>query len=369
MKKVMHIAQASGGVDRYLKMFLKNLDPFKYDNILVCSYEYDKDDYKDLVSSFEYVEMIREISPKSDLRAVIKVRKLIKKYNPDIVYMHSSKAGAIGRLANYNINNRSIYNPHGWSFNIDCGNVKKNIYRQIEKLLAPLSDTIIAISDFEKESAIRSGICKEDKIKIIYNGIDIEDYNKKKSRYKLTKEKLGIPSDAYVIGTIGRLSKQKAPDIFIQAAAKIKREIPNAYFIMVGDGDESKKVKKLILEYGLERSVLITGWVDEPIEYLQIFDQAMLLSRWEGFGLVLAEYMLARKPIVATNVDAIPNLIKNGINGLLVPKDDAEAVFNASMKLVKNRELCKSLTKLGYEVVKSKFDIKRVVEEFNMLIS
>ncbi|ACD51497.1 glycosyltransferase [Clostridium botulinum] len=365
-KKIMHIVQSPGGVERYISMFLKNMDLSKYDNILVCSLDYEEQKYVNLVSAFEYVDMTRKINLKSDLYAVIKIRKLIKKYNPDVIYLHSSKAGAIGRIANLGFKNKSIYNPHGWAFNIKCSSVKKKIYLYIEKLMAPLCTYIIAISDFEKECAIENKVCKADKIKVIYNGIDIAEYEEKKKKFTLTRENLGIPKDAYIIGTVGRLTEQKAPDTFIKAAKKIKYKCPKAFFIMVGDGELKDKVKELIKESNLKNSVLITGWVDEPMEYIKLFDQAMLLSRWEGFGLVLAEYMIAGKPIIATDVDAIPNLINNN-NGILVKMDSVNEIAVASETIINDLEKCEFMIKNAEEVVRNKFNIKRVIEEFEKI--
>ncbi len=366
-KKIMHIVQSPGGVERYISMFLKNMDLSKYDNILVCSLDYEEQKYVNLVSAFEYVDMTRKINLKSDLYAVIKIRKLIKKYNPDVIYLHSSKAGAIGRIANLGFKNKSIYNPHGWAFNIKCSYIKRRLYLYIEKILAPLCTFIVAISEFEKESAIKNRICKADKIKVIYNGIDIDEYEKKKINFTLTRKNLGIQEDTYVIGTVGRLTKQKAPDIFIKSAKQIKNRYPNTFFIMVGDGELKSEIENLIKESNLKESVLITGWVDEPMEYIELFDQAMLLSRWEGFGLVLPEYMLARKPIIATKVDAIPNLISNNENGILVGMDAIEEVVVTSEILINDTNKSEMIVKQADNIVRDKFNIKRVVKEFEQL--
>lgn len=360
--KIMHIAQSPGGVERYLQMLLRNMNSTKYENILVCSFDYKEENYIGLVSAFEHVDMLRSINAKSDIKAIIAIRKLIKKYSPEIVYMHSSKAGAIGRVANIGCTNIAFYNPHGWAFNMECG-FKKTVYRIIEKILAPFCQTIIAISDSEKESAINNRICKSNKIKVIFNGIDVAEYEKKKNSYTITRELLDIPKNAYIIGTVGRLSSQKAPDTFISAAAKIKKIIPQAYFIMVGDGPWLEEVKRMANELNILDSLLITGWVDEPMEYVKLFNQAMLLSRWEGFGLVLTEYMIAKKPIIATKVDAIPNLIAHERNGLLVEKDNIEAVVESSVRLYNDEKFSFALVEEGERLVKEKFDIIRVVKE------
>lgn len=369
MKKIMHIVQSPGGVERYIQMFLKYIDKTQYENILVCSRDYDREYYEDYTSAFEYVDMIREINLISDLKSILCVRKLIKQYKPDIIYCHSSKAGAIGRAANFCLKNMTIYNPHGWAFNMECSNKKKKVYRLVERFLARMTDYIIAISDYEKESAIDNHICKSEKIQVIYNGIDLDSYDQEVSSDHIMKADLGIPENAYIIGCVGRLSKQKSPDVFIKAASKIKKKISQAYFLMVGNGDEQEETEQLITELGLQDCVHITGWVDNPMEYVMLFDQAMLLSRWEGFGLVLAEFMWAGKPIVATRVDAIPNLISDGVNGLLVEKDAVDAVVEASVRIYEDEELAEQLCEQGRQIVAERFSIKRVVQEHERLFA
>lgn len=106
--RILHVAQAAGGVDRYIRMLLKYLDKEKFENILVCSQDFHEEDYKGLLDSFEQIEMTRAIG-RTDLKAIKEVRALIKKYNPDIVYAHSSKAGAIARVADIGIKNCCVY--------------------------------------------------------------------------------------------------------------------------------------------------------------------------------------------------------------------------------------------------------------------
>ena len=170
--RILHVAQAAGGVDRYIRMLLKYLDKEKFENILVCSQDFHEEDYRGLADSFEQVEMTRAIGG-NDLKAIREVRALIKKYNPNIVYAHSSKAGAIARVADIGLRNHCVYNPHGWAFNMRCSAKKKAIYTMIEKIAAPFCDKIICISDAEKQSALDKKICKEDKLQVIFNGVDI----------------------------------------------------------------------------------------------------------------------------------------------------------------------------------------------------
>ena len=363
--KILHVAQAAGGVDRYIRMLLKYLDKDKFENVLVCSQDFHEEDYKGLVISFEQIEMTRAIGG-NDLKAIKEVRALIMKYNPDIVYAHSSKAGAIARIADIGLKNYCIYNPHGWAFNMRCSAKKKAMYTAIEKIAAPFCDKIICISDAEKQSALDKKICREDKLQVIFNGVDIEAYEN--GIHGTVKRKdLNIPEDAFVVGMVGRISPQKAPDIFIKMAKHVKDKVSNAHFIIVGNGDQEAEIKKYAKDNDFLDSLHITGWVDNPMSYVELFDVACLLSRWEGFGLVLPEYMMARKPIVASRVDAIPNIICDGENGLLVGMDDVVGASTAVLKLYLNNNLKSKLIDEGLKTVYKKFDVQRMTRETEKL--
>lgn len=363
--RILHIAQAAGGVDRYIRMLLKYLDKEKFENILVCSQDFREEDYKNLVDFFEQVKMDRAIGS-NDLKAIGEVRRLIKRYNPDIVYAHSSKAGAIARVADIGLKNHCLYNPHGWAFNMRCSAKKKAMYTAIEKIAAPFCDKIICISDAEKQSALDKKICREDKLQVIFNGVDIEAYEN--GIHGTVKRKdLNIPEDAFVVGMVGRISPQKAPDIFIKMAKHVKDKVSNAHFIIVGNGDQEAEIKKYAKDNDFLDSLHITGWVDNPMSYVELFDVACLLSRWEGFGLVLPEYMMARKPIVASRVDAIPNIICDGENGLLVEMDDVVGASTAVLKLYLNNNLKSKLIDKGLKTVYKKFDVQRMTRETEKL--
>ena len=313
--------------------------------------------------------MHREINIIKDLKSCIAISDVIKKYDPDLIYLNSSKAGALGRIANLRYKKPIIYNPHGWAFNMKTSYLKKKVYIFIERLLSKYTDYIIAISNKEKESAIVNNIANDDKVKVIFNGIDITEYDNNLEFQKNCRLNLNISEDAIVIGMVGRISDQKAPDIFIKSAYEIKKIIPNAYFIIVGDGDKLEEIKKLINSLGLEKDVLITGWIDNTFNYINSFDISMLLSRWEGFGLVLAEYMVCKKPIIATNIDAIPDLIENNVNGLLIEVDSVEECVMATINIINNEVLKNNLILNSDNIVRKKFDVKRVVKEHDYLFS
>lgn len=359
--KVLHVAEAGqGGVERYLETLLKFSNKQQVEDILVCSQNYDMNKFVNIASKVIQVNMTHRIDPKKGLFSIKRIRSLIKKYKPDIVYAHSSKAGALARIANIGLRSKCIYNPHGWAFNEVPknfkGKIKNNLYKIIEKIAAPFCSIIICISDFEKKTAIRNRIAKENKLKIVYSGIDLEN-----NLSKNIKPDIKFPKNAFVIGMVGRITETKAPDIFVKAAKKISKEIPNAYFILVGDGDLRVKIEQLIDSLGIKDRFVITGWVNNPREYMKIMDVGLLLSRWEGFGLVLPKYMYMKVPIVCTNVGGISDIIQNEINGLLVSSNDPRSVVTAVKRIYEDINLRNKLISNGYKIVGSRFDVKREV--------
>lgn len=357
--RVLHVAEAAGGVERYLETLFK-YSKDQVENILVCSQNYDYKKFKTLADRVIVLRMAHDIESSSDIKVERTLRRIIKQLKPDIVYAHSSKAGAFARIADLGLNNKVIYNPHGWAFNMQQSAKKKEMYKWVEKISAHFCDKIVCISDAEKESALREKICKPSKLQVIYNGIDLEEIEK---TTPMSRAQLGIPEDAFVVGMVGRLSKQKAPDTFVKSAKLIKEKIPNAFFLMVGDGELRDQVESLINQYDLGSSFLITGWVDNPTAYMKIMDVGMLLSRWEGFGLVLPEYMACGVPIIATNVDAIPNIVKDGVNGMLINKDSFVGAQKVCTRLNSDTELKDRIIVSAKSMVKNKFGAKRVAKE------
>lgn len=365
--RIMHVVQCAGGVDCYLRMLLAHMNRSLFEHIMVCSFDYCKADYEQLVEAFIQIDMCNSLSFEKDRNAIKIVRGLIKEYQPNVIYCHSSKAGGIGRIANIGLRFPIVYNPHGWAFNMNNSWMRKELYLWIERFLALFTTKIIAISNYEKLSAVEERVTSAKRIKVIFNGIDIDNIHWKLSENSITRDSLGIEHDAYVVGMVGRISSQKSPDIFVRAAVEIHKRIPKSYFIIVGDGDQRSEIEQLVCEMGLQKSITITGWVDNPLSYIMLFDQALLLSRWEGFGLVLAEYMKLGKPVVATEINAIPDLITDHDNGLLVDVDNVQQIVTAVLNIYNNKELRRKLINNGLKRVDAFFDIKRVASEHEQM--
>lgn len=237
----------------------------------------------------------------------------------------------------------------------------------MEKCLSRFTDKIVCISEAEFNSAVNNNICNSEKLALIPNGIDIQAVRNAISK---TRFDLGIPESAFVVGMIGRISTQKAPDIFVKAAKLIKAQIPNSSFIIVGDGDLCSEVEQYASENDLP--LYITGWTDNPYSYLKIFDVAVLPSRWEGFGLAVVEYMAAERNVVATRIDALPTIIDDKVDGLLCDVDSPKDLCEKILWLRNHPKESALMRDNALKKVYEKYDIQRVarqhMEMFELLI-
>lgn len=237
-------------------------------------------------------------------------------------------------------------------------NLKSHFYRLIERFLSRFTDRIVCISEAEKISAIKNNIGNESKLSLIPNGIDVQAVINAKQK---SRSELGFTDDSFVVGMIGRISKQKAPDIFIRAANLVKEQVPNSAFIIVGDGELRPEIEKYASDNNIQ--LLITGWIDEPYSYLKIFDVAVLPSRWEGFGLAVVEYMAAEKNVVATRIDALPTIIDDKVDGLLVDVDSPEDLCEKILWLHKHPAESTQMRVNALKKVREKYDIQRVAQQ------
>ena len=236
--------------------------------------------------------------------------------------------------------------------------LKARIFCIVEKILSYFTDKIVCISEAEHKSAVYNKIGNSKKLALIPNGINI-----KAVRDSVAKKRcdLGIAEMAFVVGMIGRITAQKAPDIFVKAAKLIKTHIPNSSFIIVGDGELRSDIEKYALENDLQ--LYITGWTDEPYSYLKVFDIAVLPSRWEGFGLAVVGYMAAERNVVASRIDALPTIIEDNVDGLLVDVDSPEDICEKVLWIHTHPNESAIMRANALKKIYEKYDIQRVAQQ------
>ena len=360
-KNIVFILQGGkGGTQEYIKMLLKHLNKDKYEITVICHGEI-YEELKMLEYNIHYVEMVRNISGWKDLISLINIMCYLKKNKVDIVYSHSSKGGVLGRVAAGLLRIPNLYNPHGWSFNMNVSNKKKGFYILIEKIVSKFSTKIIMISEAEYNDALLKGIAGRSKLALIINGIDLIKFNKINGDD--FKQSLNIPKDFKIAGMLGRFTEQKSPQTFIEIAKIVTASYPKCKFILIGDGELRNVLEEIILKLNLAENIMLIGWVNDPEKYISMMDVGVLTSKWEGLPLVLAEMMASGKPIVASEVNSIPFIVRNNIDGFLCKPDDVQNFAKCILRLLNEDDLYKSMSEAAYTHAREKFDLKRVIQQ------
>jgi len=320
------------------------------------------------IKVFTFPSLVRNIHPLKDVIALTTLSLFLKKEKYDIVHCHTSKGGFIGRLAARLAGVRIIiYSPHGDIFKGYFGSLVTNIFVLLEKFIARFTDKIVTLSKKGTERFLGQGIGTRQQLKHIYNGIDIKSYEHTKATKSEKRSELGLGKDDFVCATVGRLVPVKGHKYLIEAIQKMVKIIPYAKFLFIGDGDLKPQLLKQIDSLGLRDNIFLLGARSDIAEILNCTDIFLLPSLNEGFGIVLVEAMAMKKPVIATNVGGIPEIVVNETTGILVPPKDPEAFSSAIIKLYNNPETSLEMGLAGYSRAKELFDITTTVNEFEGL--
>lgn len=289
-------------------------------------------------------DLVRQINPAKDLKALFAIYRLIKKGNYGIVHTHSSKAGIVGRFAAYLARTpHLVHTPHGHIFYGYYNKATTKFFIFLERIAARFSDKIIALTPYEVEEYLEFQIAGLKKFTVIHSGVELTDYQDIKPLNAEIRAALNIPKNSPVIGSVGRLEEVKGYKYFIMAASLIIKQVPDAYFLLVGDGRLRAELSRQCADLGLSSRFIFTGWRDDTPQLMSAMDIFVLSSLNEGMGKVLVEAMLLEKPIIATRVGGVPGLIKDARNGMLIPPKDPSVLAAAVIELLNDRSKARDL--------------------------
>lgn len=255
-----------------------------------------------------------------DVTAIVELRKYIREHGPfDIAHAHSSKAGAILRLAIPGIDAACIYTPHALvTLDDQLSFPKRFFFTAAERILSLAADRIICVSEEEAAHAARIGLPPR-KLRVVHNGlVPLPDADRAQIRVQL-----GISEDAVCLGTVGRLSPAKALDRLISAFALVYQTFPQLRLVIVGDGPERTGLESLARRIGVYDRTLFVGQADGPA-VMAAMDIFALTSRYEGFPYAVLEAAARGLPIIMTNVGGASTMVEEGVNGFIVPQDHIE---------------------------------------------
>ena len=313
--------------------------------------------------------LVREVNPPKDAACLVRLVWHLRHIRPDIVHTHSSKAGVLGRLAARIAQVPMIvHTVHGWGFHDRSPAPARTLYVQLERWLAKRTNTIIVVTDRDRETGLREKIGVQEQYRIVRSGFDLQVFRRPSIDPCKIRLDLGIPESAKIVGTVGRLSPQKNPLSFLRIAARVLQAGHDAHFVMVGDGPLCAKVISLAEQLGLTRRLHLTGIRRDVPALLNAFDIFLLTSLWEGLPKVIPQAMAAGVPVVASGADGITEIVRNGQNGLTAPPGNDEALSAHVLELLANPQLASSLAEAAGEGV-AEYDLQTMIDQLDELYS
>ncbi len=361
---------AVGGAQDNMLATVERLDRQKYDVSLITSSE---GEWLPRVKRIPNLNLIfvdsfrRNISPILDLITLYRLYSKIKAGDFAIVQTHTSKAGVLGRLAAWFAGVPIIiHTHHGLNFHDYLNPVLRFIFLQLERFLSNYSDKLIMVSKLNLEKAMAVKLAGRDKFATIYNGIDFKNLDVRINIPEKRKA-IGVTGNEKIVGTVGRLCPQKAPQDLLRAIPKILSVRKDVVFLFIGDGELIPNMRALSKKLSIESHVKFLGNRNDVPELLQILDAFVLTSLWEGMPRSLTEAMYCGRPVVATAVDGTPELVQHNETGILVPPRNIDAIADAILTLLNDEAKAKQMGAAAKRRVSEQFSIEKMMTEIERL--
>lgn len=352
--KIAHVINSFGlgGVPQVAYQLLRSLPADTYDVfVYVLKNYHDNSDARQRLAQ-QFTELGATVrTPERDEKkfyVVSQIAHWLMNDQIDILHTHSYKPNIYGRLAGLLCRHKGIkmiahyhnYYDNKWQEDDSL------IY---EQMLAQQTDHFLACSrSVAEHAASRIGI-ESSRVEVLLNGIDLGRFKARQSKSAI-KAEFDIPENNKLVGVVGRISRQKAQDVFLEAAAKLVETHPDALFLLAGAPDEPEVLQQLKAQaktLGIHHKVLFLGYIEDITKIYSILDILVMPSRWEGFGLALVEAMAMSLPIVTTDVGGILEVVVPNESALIVPPDNAEAVAEAIGRLLENPAIMTKFSNAG----------------------
>ncbi|MEY8446687.1 glycosyltransferase [Enterococcus ratti] len=347
-KKVLLISESmAGGLRKHLIQLIEYLDQNKFEIYFIHGTDkadscfmnqYEK--LKKLATVIPCPTFTRNLHFKNDFATYQFLNQQIKIIQPDIVHCHSSKAGALGRVAaKRNHIDRIFYTPHAYSFlSPEFKPLKKKVFVWIERLLSKYATKMtFNVSEEEKTAAINLHLDRSAKFAVIHNGLPEIVLPSKKE----VKESLGLKETNIVVGNNARLSFQKDPFLFMEIAKEVIQQNDNYHFVWAGDGPLFKEVNDFLIENSLTQNVHLLGERTDSEQIVAGYDRYLITSKYEGLPYSLIEAIRAGVPIIGKKVTGVEEIISQISGGRLLntkdPKRFAQEILNEAQTYDKNQ--------------------------------
>lgn len=353
---VVHVTEVLGGVETYLRLMV---DHWKADHVRFTFVLPSEDGLADHLRERGHSVFIAPI-PRTrwrmgEFRSARLLRRLFKVIAPDIVHLHSSQAGLVGRLACLGSRRPVVYTPHAYYFLGQSG-VARQLFRIAEIFLARVTPTyVLATSPSEAHRARRDVRTPPNRVSALLNAVELTCS---------TAREAGRP---FKVGLVARVSEQKNHRMFFRVARRLEASCPSTFaFHLVGVGhysDDLQRLSRLLEEEGVTSLMTVTPWMnrDDLLQWLGTCDAVVLTSVYESFGYTLAEATARAVPVIGTDVDGIRDVVRDGVNGHLVPVDDHDTMAERLMGLQSDPEHYRCLSQGALDTAADRLAIQQFV--------
>lgn len=355
------IRPTTGGAARHVELLIRMIDQKKFEISVVTTWDLDSpfiQRLKDMGISVITLEIPRSFHLFSDISALYRTYRLIRKTPFHLVHCHAAKAGLLGRIACRLAGIPSVlYTPHGFYFNYGHMFLKRKAHIWLERILGKLTTRIVATAPREGAQIVELGLMEPDRVSIIPNAVDTD-------RFRPSPDEPAGPDRKRVVGMVGRLSPPKDPFTFLDAARIVLADQPETRFVLVGDGPLMKPARKYSRDLGIAASVEFLGYREDIQEVINTFDINVLSSFWEGLPYSLVEGMALGKVAIGPDISGCSDLIRHGENGFLFPLRDRDTLAYHILRLLKDDKLRLDLGKAARKFVEERHSadlwIKRI---------
>lgn len=306
------------------------------------------------------VEIIT-LKGKFDFSSILKLRKLTLKNNIHIIHSNEYKSDMIAFLATRFIHAKLVTTTHGWLLTT----ARLKFYEFLDSIIIRFFDKIVAVSKAMREELLKIKI-PSSRIVVIETALDFSRIQSGKEKTDLKRE-LSLPSDTVIIGTMGRLSPERGHVHFLKAAKEIIKTFPKVVFIIVGDGDLKEDLMLQAREMGIEDRVFFLGFRKDIANILSSVDIYVSSSLRDSFGIAVVEAMAAGKPVIATKVGIVPEIIKDDETGITIEPGNSNVIYEAATKLLKDDKLRVKLGISAKQVVTQRFSRQQMVGAYEQL--
>jgi glycosyltransferase involved in cell wall biosynthesis len=273
--------------------------------------------------------LVKQVDPLRDLAALRHLSRELLRARIDLLHTHSSKAGILGRRAGRSAGvPRIVHTVHGWGFSPRTPRPARSVFVAAERAAASWADRLITVSEAVRDEGLKLGIGREDLYRVIPPGIDttpFQDLESIRRRGIELRADMGIPVDAFLAGSVGRLSPQKNPGMILDAA----RALPEVHWLWIGDGPLRTAIERGIARENLSSRVHLAGLRADPASFLGALDLFVLPSLWEGSPLTLLEASAAGVPIAASDVGGVAEIVPPSPAGRLFVAGDVPGFIEA----------------------------------------